>query len=134
SVNFYSNPEPDPSGYGEGKTFLNGWWLGDSQTTATLPLHVAVPVGTYISATQQRTGDGTSEFSAAVRVEASESQPPATIVGRHVFYSQSAFDGSDPNPTAEDAGAMAPDKEALLPGQAPSFANVTSYTRGINGV
>jgi hypothetical protein len=29
---------------------------------------------------------------------------------------------------------MAPDKDALLPGQAPSFANVTSYTRGINGV
>ena len=35
--------------------------------------------------------------------------------------------------TADDL-AIAPDKTALLPGMRGSFANVTSYTRGINGV
>jgi hypothetical protein len=35
---------------------------------------------------------------------------------------------------AADDGAIAPDKSALLPGGTGRFANVTSYTRGINGV
>jgi hypothetical protein len=35
---------------------------------------------------------------------------------------------------AADDGAIAPDKVALLPGQTPGVANVTGYSRGINGV
>lgn len=57
-----------------------------------------------------------------------------TVSGRHVFYNGSAFDGRDPAPTAADLAAVAPDKRPLLPGQHPSFANVTSYSKGINGV
>src|SRR5206468_5923243 len=33
-----------------------------------------------------------------------------------------------------DAGAVATDKEALLPGRVGTFGNVTSYARGINGI
>ena len=58
----------------------------------------------------------------------------ATVVGRRVFYNNSAYDGNDPAATAADDGAIAPDKAALLPGQAATFANYTSYSKGINGV
>ena len=58
----------------------------------------------------------------------------ATVEGRHVFYNESAFDGNDAAADARDDDAIATDKQALLPGQIGSFANYTSYTRGINGV
>jgi ELWxxDGT repeat protein len=65
---------------------------------------------------------------------------PAAVVGRHVFYNNSAFDGvvAPANPIdddgAADDAAIAPDKAALLPGGRAGFENVTSYSRGINGV
>jgi hypothetical protein len=58
----------------------------------------------------------------------------ASVVGRHVFYNNSFFDGRDPSPSPADDAAIATDKSPLLPGQAASFANVTSYPRGINGI
>ena len=60
--------------------------------------------------------------------------PPARVTGRHVFYNDSAYDGRDPAPGAADDAAIAPGKEALLGAGAPSFANVTGYSRGINGI
>jgi len=60
--------------------------------------------------------------------------PPAEVVGRRVFYNQSAFDGNNQFPTAEDDNAVAPDKTALLPGETATFQNYTSYTKGINGI
>ncbi len=57
----------------------------------------------------------------AVRVEA-----VSPVVGRYVFYGNSAF--GDP------ADAIATDKTPLLPGQTATFANYTNYSRGINGV
>ena len=62
------------------------------------------------------------------------SSAPSPPVGRYVFYNNSAFDGSDPAAGAADDNAIAPDKEALLPGGAGGLANYTSYWRGINGV
>jgi len=58
----------------------------------------------------------------------------ARVVGRYVFYNNSAFDGNDPAANAADDAAIATDKQALLPGQTATFANYTSYWRGINGV
>ncbi|MCK4276086.1 MAG: right-handed parallel beta-helix repeat-containing protein, partial [Phycisphaerae bacterium] len=63
-----------------------------------------------------------------------ETQAPAEVVGRYVFYNNSFFDGNDPAPNACDDGAIATDKTALLPGGTGAFANYTSYARGINGV
>jgi hypothetical protein len=60
--------------------------------------------------------------------------PAAQVLGRHVFYNNSRFDGRDPAANSADDGAVATDKQALLPGQSATFANVTGYTRGINGV
>ncbi len=56
---------------------------------------------------------------------------PWTIVGRHVFYNNSAFDSVG---ELTDNDAVAIDKRALLPGQTASFDNYTSYTKGINGI
>ncbi|MBN2473680.1 MAG: lamin tail domain-containing protein [Pirellulales bacterium] len=58
----------------------------------------------------------------------------AMVVGRHVFYNQSAFDGNSAALDARDDDAIAVDKQALLPGQTATLANYTSYYRGINGV
>jgi hypothetical protein len=62
------------------------------------------------------------------------------VVGRHVFYNNSKWDGhagfakGDPAANEFDDGAIATDKTALLPGQTGTFANYTSYPRGINGI
>ncbi len=50
-----------------------------------------------------------------------------SVVGRYLFYHDSAFDTSDDN-------AIATDKTALLPGQTATFANYSSYSNGINGI
>jgi ELWxxDGT repeat protein len=58
-----------------------------------------------------------------------------SVTGRSMFYNDSAFDGGDPAGNAGDLSAVAADKAALLDGRMPgSFANVTSYDKGINGV
>ena len=58
----------------------------------------------------------------------------ASVVARHVFYNQSVFDTFDASANGADDAAIAPDKTPLLPGQAASPANYTSYWHGINGV
>ena len=60
--------------------------------------------------------------------------PAASVVGRRVFYNNSAYDGNDPAANAADDGAVAPDKQALLPGQTATFASYASYSKGINGL
>ena len=56
------------------------------------------------------------------------------VVGRHVFYNSSTFDVRSPGLSPDDDTAVATDKEPQLPGQTATFANYTSYSRGINGV
>lgn len=56
------------------------------------------------------------------------------VVGRHIFYNQSAWDGNDAAAGVADDAAIAPDKAALLPGSLATFANYTGYSRGINGL
>ena len=58
----------------------------------------------------------------------------AQVIGRHVFYNNSSYDHLDASANAFDDGAIAPDKSALLPGQTATFANYTSYDKGINGL
>jgi hypothetical protein len=56
------------------------------------------------------------------------------VIGRHVFYNNSGFDGANSAANALDDHAIATDKEALLPGQHASFSNYTSSPTGINGL
>src|SRR5207244_7962742 len=55
------------------------------------------------------------------------------VLAHHLFYNNSVFDGSAAA-TADDDRALATDKKALLPGATATFANYTSYSKGINGV
>jgi hypothetical protein len=59
---------------------------------------------------------------------------PTTITGRYVFYNDSVWDGNDPAPNANDLNAIATDKTALLPGGSATYASITDYSKGINGV
>jgi lipopolysaccharide export system protein LptA len=60
---------------------------------------------------------------------------PAAVTTRQTFYNNSYFDGNNPAITAADlTTAVASDKTALRPSQAATFANYTSYSKGINGV
>lgn len=63
-----------------------------------------------------------------------ESALPPAVVGRFVFYNQSIWDGNDAAANAADDGAIAVDKVALLPGSVATFANYTSFSRGLNGI
>ncbi len=56
------------------------------------------------------------------------------IAGRYVFYNHSIYDGNQAAAGPRDDDAMAPDKQALLPGTTATFANYTNYSRGINGI
>ncbi|HUP81558.1 MAG TPA: Calx-beta domain-containing protein, partial [Pirellula sp.] len=61
------------------------------------------------------------------------------VVSRGLFYNSSSFDNNGAaidtsGPTYDDFDAIATDKSALLPGVTASFANYTSYSRGINGI
>ena len=51
-----------------------------------------------------------------------------------ILDNNSSFDGRNTAPNEADLNAVAVDKQALLPGQPGTFANVTSYVRGINGL
>jgi hypothetical protein len=57
------------------------------------------------------------------------------IYARQLFYNQSKYDGNSSAINSLDDGAIATDKTALLPGAgAATLANVSSYSKGINGV
>ncbi|HZN67060.1 MAG TPA: hypothetical protein VFB66_17345 [Tepidisphaeraceae bacterium] len=70
---------------------------------------------------------------ASTTIVIADNEPPPVpqVAARRVFYDGSAFDAG---PGGSDDAAVAPDKQALLPGGTASFANVTSYTKGINGL
>lgn len=62
------------------------------------------------------------------------SPAPAAVAGRYVFYNNSSFDGNDAGANAADDGAIATDRQALLPGEAATTASYTNYSRGLNGI
>jgi hypothetical protein len=58
----------------------------------------------------------------------------ATVVSAKVFYNNSAWDGNSAAANVSDDTAVATDKSALLPGGAATFANYTSFSKGLNGI
>jgi hypothetical protein len=79
-------------------------------------------------------GQGIDDDVYARVFSAAATPSPSAVLARHVFYNRSVFDGNDAGATVADDAAVATDKEALLRGQSPTFANVTSYAGGINGI
>ena len=56
------------------------------------------------------------------------------VVGRHVFYNDSSFDGNNALATAADDNAIALDKVALLPNETATYENISNFSEGINGI
>jgi subtilisin-like proprotein convertase family protein len=64
----------------------------------------------------------------------SHGTPPAQIVGRQLFYNNSALDGNNAGAGAADDAAVAAIR-SLAPGDGTAtFANYSTYNRGLNGL
>ena len=108
--------------------------LGDgTEQTVRLP---AVAPGMFITATST-VSTATSEFSNAPPVAAGVVEPAASVVDRYLFYNQSYFDhflqgfGDE---LEYGRRRHRPHEAPLLPGQTATFSNVSSYSKGLNGV
>jgi rhamnogalacturonan endolyase len=105
-------------------------WSATNGSITSDGLYTAPVTGT--SATVTASSGGKSGAAAVTLV--------ATVAGRKIFYNNSKFDAHAGYPSGDlaanlyDDNAIATDKSALLPGQTATFANFTSYSRGINGV
>ena len=80
------------------------------------------------------TGSTSGSYDADVYLSREPPPPPASVIARHVFYNNSAYDGRSPAANAADDGAIAADKVPLRPGELPTAANFTGYAAGINGL
>ena len=117
-----------------GESSLTYTW----STTGTLPAPVVFSVNGFNSAkntTATFTKVGTYNFLVTVTNAAGLSTTSSlsvtinsTIAGRNIFYNGSQFD------SISDDNSIATDTQALLPGGTATFANYTSYSRGINGI
>ena len=84
---------------------------------------------------QQRGAESAVQYGELNLLGARDAAVGHAVAARHVFYNHSAADTpSASRPAAGDDDAIAVDKAALRPGQPATFSNVTSYSRGINGV
>ncbi|MCC6508738.1 MAG: hypothetical protein IT423_06505, partial [Pirellulaceae bacterium] len=69
------------------------------------------------------------QSSAVIKVQSAA----GLVMNRHLFYNRSFFDGNSPNVGTSDDAAIATDKAALINGAA-TLANISNYSRGINGI
>ena len=58
----------------------------------------------------------------------------APLKARNLFYNNSGWDENDPAINASDDAAIATNKTAILPFEIASFANYSSFSKGINGI
>lgn len=79
TLEFFSSAAADPTGFGEGRTYLGSTTVttdGDGNADFTFDLAAAVPTGHAVTATATDAGGNTSEFSPAVIVTEGDSTPP----------------------------------------------------------
>jgi hypothetical protein len=117
---------------------LAGWLAPGAQTIVTVAVNEqaqGLPPGPHTAQVSVVTPGLWSRTVGSVELLIAERPPfPSEVVGRHVFYNHSAWDGNDPTANPNDDRAIAPDKRALQPGETATFANYTSYVRGLNGL
>jgi hypothetical protein len=101
--------------------------------TVTFPIEGRVlPAGDYRATLSTQITDAAGNKPAAEHVFLFTAF--SSVAARRTFFNNSALDGNNPAPTAADDAAVAPGKVALLPGVAAGAANVTNFSKGLNGV
>ena len=104
------------------------------QLTIPISLVLSIPVDADPLHDLAATASGT------IVANATLSEPESSIAGRFLFYNESGtstrYDGNNLAINASDDNAIASDKTAYLweDAGAATFANVSSYTKGINGI
>jgi hypothetical protein len=99
--------------------------------TATTYFDTNLEAGTqYYYRVQASDFAGASDYSN----EANSSPPKPEVVGRFIFYNDSEWNNHNVTAYNFDALAMDANKHGLLPGETATFANYTSYSKGINGI
>lgn len=93
---------------------------GNNVLRGDMDMYASLNRAAFAVAANQTSGD-------TITFELGEVIEPG-IKGRYVFYNNSAWDA------ASDDDAIAPDKQALLPGNSSTFANYISYSKGLNGI
>ncbi len=93
-----------------------------------------IPIGLTVTQNQSVNQKGFNEGNLATSFSNGSVVIPATVANEYIFYNNSKFDANNPAANISDYNAIATDKTALLPGGAATFANYTSYSRGINGL
>jgi hypothetical protein len=81
-IELFSNQSPDPSGFGEGQTFL-GFTTTDAQGNFTANLPAALQPGTFLAATATDAAGDTSEFSADITAKV---RPSGTVAPDNLTY------------------------------------------------
>ncbi len=76
--------------------------------------------------------DPTNDLLQASDTESWSMIATTSVVGRHIFYNNSYYDGNNLAANSADNNAIS-GKTALISGKA-TFANYTSYSKGINGI
>ncbi|HLZ07170.1 MAG TPA: hypothetical protein VKT80_01160, partial [Chloroflexota bacterium] len=128
TIEFFASPPG--SGTLQGKTYLGNLSVTtDATGNVTFSATVAATTaGQAVTATATDSSGNTSEFSLGVTATA------AAVVSRQLFYNNTPFDGLNPAANNFDDNAIAQGKTALLPGNTATFANVSSFSKGINGI
>ncbi len=111
TIQFFSNPTADPSGFGQGQTYLGSITVttdsnGNASFSASLPV---VPAGYAISATATDPNGNTSEFAQDVSVTTAPTTPAAAVVvARFATRNVAAVDAALAGPldTPSDPAAL----------------------------
>jgi hypothetical protein len=112
TIQFFSNPAADPSGYGQGQTYLGSTTIttdDSGNASFSFTVEVGVPAGQSISATATDPNGNTSEFSQDLTVTAGA--PMALVGPSRVALSPVARSAQSPSTAAVDAvliGALSP--------------------------
>lgn len=131
TVEIFTSPACDPSGFGEGAVFLGSTMVttdgaGHGTFFATLPATVAVGTQATATATRLSTGD-TSEFSACAAVTSGSTQTPTNTPTPSAVISGTVLYGN-----AIGAPTLRPVSNVLISGVgATSMSTFTDFPDGI---
>ena len=103
-LEFFHNSACDPSGFGEGETFLGSTTAttdGTGNVNFVVTFPTAVPLGRFITATATDPNNNTSEFSRCITVMSANQPPTANADGPYSVSEGTSVtligSGSDPN-------------------------------------